>query len=127
MPDPGQSRLTFGRTFAAVLAMASTATLLGTAGGASAAVSADSPAVRHAIDAVVAKDRRLYGGVTPVPGVIIGVWDAGGHSYIRGFGYADLAGKRPVLPTDYVRIGSNTKTFVISVLLQLVDEKQTTV
>jgi D-alanyl-D-alanine carboxypeptidase len=78
--------------------------------------------VQTAIDAVVAKNRQVYGGTTPVPGVLIGVWDADGASYIRGFGASDLAAGLPFEPADHVRVGSNTKTFIISVLLQLVDE-----
>jgi D-alanyl-D-alanine carboxypeptidase len=41
---------------------------------------------------------------------------------VHAFGYADLAQRRTLTPADHFRIGSNTKTFVISVLLQLVDE-----
>jgi D-alanyl-D-alanine carboxypeptidase len=78
--------------------------------------------VQAAIDAAVAKNRKIYGGVTPVPAVLIGVWDRSGHSYVRAFGYADLAKHRALTPSDHFRVGSNTKTFVISVLLQLVDE-----
>ena len=85
-------------------------------------VSVASPSVRSAIDAVVAKERKVYGGDTPVPGVLIGVWDHAGDSYVRGFGFADLATHRAMTRADHFRIGSNTKTFVVSVLLQLVDE-----
>ena len=80
--------------------------------------------VQRAIVGAVEKDRKLYGGRTPVPGVLIGVWDAAGHSYVHGFGYADLAKKRPLAPSDHFRIGSNTKTFVVAVILQLVDENK---
>jgi len=61
---------------------------------------------------------------TPVPATLIGVWDAKGGSFIRAFGYADLEKKVPLTPADHFRIGSNMKTFVISVLLQLVGEKK---
>ena len=84
--------------------------------------SAADPHVRAAIDAAVMKDRKLYGGVTPVPAVLVGVWDGSGKSYVRAFGDSDLATHRALTPNDHFRIGSNTKTFVISVLLQLVDE-----
>jgi D-alanyl-D-alanine carboxypeptidase len=95
---------------------------LGTVGGAQAGVSVASPSVRSAIDAAVAKERDVYGGSTPVPGVLVGVWDSAGNSYVRAYGTADLATHRALTPADHFRIGSNTKTFVISVLLQLVDE-----
>jgi CubicO group peptidase (beta-lactamase class C family) len=85
-------------------------------------VSVASASVQSAIEAAVAKERKVYGGNTPVPGVLIGVWDHAGNSYIRGFGDADLATHRAMTRADHFRIGSNTKTFVISVLLQLVDE-----
>lgn len=84
--------------------------------------SAGDPNVQAAIDAAVAKERKLYGGNTPVPAVLVGVWDGSGKSYIRAFGEADIATHRALAPADHFRIGSNTKTFVISVLLQLVDE-----
>jgi len=89
---------------------------------ASADVSAASAAVQAEIDAVVEKERAVYGGKTPVPGVLVGVWDGLGGTYIRAFGDADLATGRRLTPADHFRIGSNTKTFVVSVLLQLVDE-----
>jgi D-alanyl-D-alanine carboxypeptidase len=84
--------------------------------------SANDPRVQAEIDAAVTKEREAYGGVTPVPAVLVGVWDGSGKSYVRAFGDADLATHRALTPEDHFRIGSNTKTFVISVLLQLVDE-----
>ena len=85
-------------------------------------VSITDPALQRAIVTAVEKDRAIYGGRTPVPGVLVGVWDANGRSYVHGFGYADLQAKRPLTITDHFRIGSNTKTFVASVILQLVRE-----
>jgi len=84
--------------------------------------SAGDPHVQAAIVAAVTKERTVYGGVTPVPAVLVGVWDGSGNSYIHAFGDADIATHRALTPQDHFRIGSNTKTFVISVLLQLVDE-----
>jgi D-alanyl-D-alanine carboxypeptidase len=95
---------------------------LGADGLARADVSVTSPFVQSAIDAAVAKERDVYGGSTPVPGVLVGVWDSAGGSYVRAYGSADLATHRALTPADHFRVGSNTKTFVISVLLQLVDE-----
>ena len=86
--------------------------------------SAASPSVQAAIVAAVEKDRTKYGGRTPIPAVLIGVWDGNGGSFVRAFGYADLAKKRPLTPADHFRIGSNTKTFVVSVILQLIAEKK---
>jgi D-alanyl-D-alanine carboxypeptidase len=89
-------------------------------------VSVAKPPVRAAIDAAVGTIRKTFGGATPVPGALVGVWDGSGGSYVRGFGEADMATHRPMMPADHFRIGSNTKTFVISVLLQLVDEGKLT-
>ncbi len=99
----------------AVPAMPANAALTGTPSPADAAV-------RRRIDAVVQSVRATYGGKTPVPGVLIGVWDGNGASYQRGYGYADVTTKRPMSIADHFRIGSNTKTFVVAVILQLVDE-----
>jgi len=82
------------------------------------------PSVQSAIVAAVENDRKRFGGHEPVPATLIGVWDSKGHNFIHSFGYADLEKKVPVTPADHFRIGSNTKTFVISVLLQLVSEKK---
>jgi CubicO group peptidase (beta-lactamase class C family) len=89
-----------------------------------AAPSVADPSVQSAIVAAIENDRKRYGGHTPVPATLIGVWDAKGDSFIRAFGDADLEKKVPLTPADHFRIGSNTKTFVISVLLQLVGEKK---
>lgn len=86
--------------------------------------SAASRSVQSAIVAAVEKDRRRFGGRTPIPATLIGIWDGKGGSFIRAFGYADLEKKVLLTPADHFRIGSNTKTFVISVLLQLVAEKK---
>jgi D-alanyl-D-alanine carboxypeptidase len=94
------------------------------AGSAAAALSAASPSVQSAIAAVVEKDRARFGGRTPIPATLIGVWDGRGGSFVRAFGYANLEKRVPVTPADHFRIGSNTKTFVVSVLLQLVAEKK---
>ncbi len=114
-----------GRT-AVIFVVFACASLLSRTGATHAAArqSAADPAVRRAIDAAVERDRKIYGGRTPVPGVLVGVWDGAGGSYVRAFGYADRVKKRLLQPADHFRIGSNTKTFVVSVILQLVDEKK---
>jgi D-alanyl-D-alanine carboxypeptidase len=58
---------------------------------------------------------------TEVPGVIAGVWTPEGQ-WIRAKGFADLKTKRKMKPTDRFRIGSTTKTFTATVILQLVDK-----
>lgn len=84
--------------------------------------SAASSSGQSAIVATVERDRKLYGGRKPLPAVLIGVWDGRGGSFVRAFGYADLAKKLPLTTADHFRIGSNTKTFVVSVILQLIAE-----
>lgn len=90
------------------------------------ATSVASPSVQSAIVAAVEKDRKTYGGRQPIPAVLIGVWDGKGAAFVRAFGYADIAAKRALTAADHFRIGSNTKTFVISVILQLIAEKKLT-
>jgi D-alanyl-D-alanine carboxypeptidase len=92
------------------------------AGGA--ATAALDPATQKAIDAAVVRELAAYGGAKPVPGVVVGVWVPGKGEYTKGYGYADLATKSPMQLDDRFRLGSITKTFVATVLLQLVDEKK---
>lgn len=94
----------------------------GLAGASSAQPSLTSAATRARIVAAVERERKHYGGRTPVPGVLVGVWDGSGHSFILPVGFADLKTRRPMSAADHFRIGSNTKTFVVGVILQLVDE-----
>ena len=46
----------------------------------------------------------------------------GRGAYVRAVGYSNLSARQPMALDDKFRIGSNTKTFVITVLLHLVDE-----
>jgi len=67
------------------------------------------------IDSVVAN--------THVPGVVAGIWAPNiGLNFVYTAGVADLDTKASLSPDMVFRIGSNTKTFTITVLLQLVDE-----
>jgi D-alanyl-D-alanine carboxypeptidase len=88
------------------------------------AISVTSRATQSAIVAAIEKDRKRFGGQTPLPAALIGIWDRDGGSFVRAFGYADLGKRVPLNTADHFRIGSNTKTFVVSVLLQLVGEKR---
>jgi len=56
-----------------------------------------------------------------IPGALVGVWSPQG-SYIRAFGVADKATGEPMDPDLYMRIGSVTKTFTVTAVLQLVDQ-----
>ena len=80
--------------------------------------------VQHAISAAVNRELAAYGGARPVPGVVVGVWIRGKGQFVKGFGYANLSSHSPMALDDHFRIGSNTKTFVATVLLRLHDEKK---
>lgn len=56
-----------------------------------------------------------------VPGAIVGVWGPKGK-YVRTFGLANTTTRAPMRPDFYHRIGSVTKTFTVTAVLQLVDE-----
>lgn len=55
-----------------------------------------------------------------IPGAVVGVWSPQGE-YVRAFGIADTAAATPMTSDAYTRIGSVTKTFTGTALLQLVD------
>ncbi|MFF4486177.1 serine hydrolase domain-containing protein [Streptomyces sp. NPDC001544] len=76
------------------------------------------PAVRRQLDAAVRDVMR----VAHVPGVTVGLWTPGKGQYVRSFGVADKATGRPMSPDLYMRIGSETKTFTVTALLELVDQ-----
>src|SRR3954447_25037031 len=56
-----------------------------------------------------------------IPGAVVGVWGPAGD-YVRSFGVADKATEAPMQTDFYSRIGSVTKTFTVTALLQLVDQ-----
>jgi D-alanyl-D-alanine carboxypeptidase len=79
---------------------------------------------QQSIESSVTANLKAYGAKQPVPGAVIGVWYPGRGSFVKGIGFGNLSPRTPMMTADTFRIGSNTKTFVISVLLQLVDEKK---
>jgi D-alanyl-D-alanine carboxypeptidase len=56
-----------------------------------------------------------------IPGAIVGVWQRGRDPYVKAFGVRDRVTRRPMSTDLYMRIGSETKTFTVTALLQLVD------
>ena len=74
--------------------------------------------------AAVAARARLLTIIYPndIPGVLIGVWDPAEGFYTGGFGTADTTSGRAPAPADSFRIGSVTKTFTATLVLQLVAE-----
>ncbi|MFG2722011.1 serine hydrolase domain-containing protein [Streptomyces sp. NPDC048416] len=57
-----------------------------------------------------------------IPGVVVGLWMPGKGSYVRATGVANTDTGRPMTTDSYVRIGSETKTFTVTALLELVDD-----
>ncbi|MEV6839299.1 serine hydrolase domain-containing protein [Streptomyces sp. NPDC051133] len=80
-------------------------------------VRAMTPEVARRLDVSV---RRVM-HVANIPGVTVGIWTPGQPSYVRSFGVADRSTGRKMAPDLYMRIGSETKTFTVTALLQLVD------
>ena len=80
--------------------------------------------VQKSLNAAIAKELAAFGGNTPVPGAVVAIWAPGKGTFVKGVGDSNIAPKTPMALDDKFRIGSNTKTFVITVLLQLVDEKK---
>lgn len=58
---------------------------------------------------------------TGVPGAIVGIWGPDGD-YVRAFGVADKSTRAPMKTDFYSRIGSVTKTFTVTAVMQLADE-----
>jgi D-alanyl-D-alanine carboxypeptidase len=82
------------------------------------------PDVQASLTAAVSRELAVYGGNKPVPGAVIGIWVPGRGNLTLAYGSANLDPPIRMSLDDKFRIGSNTKTFVVTVLLQLVDEKK---
>ncbi|CAM5432302.1 beta-lactamase [Streptomyces avidinii] len=112
------------RDFRAVPVMAAASLLLtalcaGTAPAAEPPGRADvDPATTQRLDAAISAVMEKAG----IPGVSVGLWFDGRGSYERAFGTADTATGTPMKTGLYTRIGSVTKTFTITAVLQLVDQ-----
>ncbi|WP_214318265.1 serine hydrolase domain-containing protein [Nonomuraea sediminis] len=76
------------------------------------------PTVTARLDAAIRKVMRE----AEVPGVIVGLSAPGKGSYVRAFGVADKATNTSMTPDLNMRIGSVTKTFTVTALLELVDQ-----
>ena len=84
-----------------------------------------SPAVAKPMTDAVAQrlDSAINDAMTTagVPGAMIAIWAPDGD-YVRAFGVADKTTRAPMKADFYSRIGSVTKTFTITALLQLAGE-----
>ena len=58
------------------------------------------------------------------PGAVVGIWIPGEGSFIAAKGFADLRSRQPMRSSYHFRIGSITKTFTVTALLILADEKK---
>ncbi|MDF9816175.1 serine hydrolase domain-containing protein [Streptomyces sp. SPB162] len=75
------------------------------------------PALVARLDKAIEATRKEAG----VPGVTVGLWLPGRGSYIRSTGVADKKTRAPMTPDLNMRIGSETKTFTATAVLELVD------
>ncbi|UGS33755.1 serine hydrolase domain-containing protein [Capillimicrobium parvum] len=73
-------------------------------------------------DAALTKGVRGALAHADVSGAIVGVWQRGRRPYLRAFGTRDPATNEPMATNLHMRIGSVTKTFTITAILQLVDQ-----
>jgi D-alanyl-D-alanine carboxypeptidase len=86
---------------------------------------ASSPyAAAEPVDWVIQLDQVIPDGMqeASVPGVIVGVWQPGQPSYARAFGVRDTRTGESMTTDLYMRIGSVSKTFITTGVLQLVDQ-----
>lgn len=106
-----------------LLAVTAAAVLLTTGGGATSASAQPihqlDPAVAAKLDTAINDAMNAAG----VPGVIVGIWSPRGD-YVRAFGVADTATGAPMTTDLHSRIGSETKTFTITAVLQLADQNK---
>ncbi|WP_063770115.1 serine hydrolase domain-containing protein [Streptacidiphilus melanogenes] len=77
-----------------------------------------SPALERELDRVIRTSMHTYG----IPGAIVGIWLPGHGRYVRAFGVADKRTREPMRTDMNTRIGSVTKTFTVTALLELVDQ-----
>ncbi|WP_329222727.1 beta-lactamase family protein [Streptomyces sp. NBC_01485] len=76
------------------------------------------PAVQKQVDAAVQRVMKQ----ASIPGVTVGIWTPGQGDYVKSFGVRDKSTGQKMDPGLYMRIGSETKTFTVTALLELVDQ-----
>ncbi|MFF4369307.1 serine hydrolase [Streptomyces sp. NPDC001594] len=80
------------------------------------------PALDASMDAKLDKAVQEVLKKTGVPGAIVGISAPGKGEYTRAFGVADTATRQPMKTDFYSRIGSVTKTFTVTAVLQLAQQ-----
>lgn len=78
------------------------------------------PATVSKLDGAISRWFATY----KAPGVVVAIDIPGQGSYVVARGKADPSTGEPMALDDHVRIGSITKTFTVTVLLQLADQKR---
>ncbi|MFF7264993.1 serine hydrolase domain-containing protein [Streptomyces sp. NPDC008159] len=78
------------------------------------------PELTARLDRTIEEARREAG----IPGIVTGLWMPGRGNYVRATGVADTASGTPMTTDVFVRIGSETKTFTVTALLKLVDDRE---
>jgi D-alanyl-D-alanine carboxypeptidase len=73
-------------------------------------------------DAGLTRSVRRALATASAPGAIVGVWQKGKAPYVGTFGARSLTPRRPMRPNLFMRIGSETKTFTVTAILQLVEQ-----
>jgi D-alanyl-D-alanine carboxypeptidase len=58
----------------------------------------------------------------PIPGAIVGIWRHGKRPYVKAFGVRNKVTRAKMRPHLHMRIGSETKTFTATAVLELVDK-----
>jgi D-alanyl-D-alanine carboxypeptidase len=76
-------------------------------------------AKKIALDAAINRWKTKFNA----PGVVVGIWIPGEGNYVAAHGLANETTGQPMAIQHHFRIGSVSKTVVITVLLQLADEK----
>ncbi|POX56956.1 serine hydrolase [Streptomyces sp. Ru71] len=78
------------------------------------------PELTARLDEAIENVRRQVG----IPGLVVGLWIPRQGTYVRATGVADLTTGRPMTTDVFNRIGSVTKTFTVTALLKLVDDRR---
>ena len=73
-----------------------------------------------AIDQVVTSIMKEW----QVPGLAVGIVKEGKVLYLKGYGYRDVEKQLPVTPKTLMAIGSNSKSFTVTLMGMLVDQKK---
>jgi len=76
------------------------------------------PELAERLEQVLTENMEEFG----IPGALVGVWIPGEGHLIIEEGISDIDNDEPIEKKDHVRIGSVTKSFTVTVILQLASE-----